>query len=307
MVNFTRPRCAAIGATVAVVLGAAGFAGAATSSDDGSVLVMLESPCRILDTRAADPVGPRSTPLGAGEEYQVTAHGEQGDCVIPADATGLSLNVTALNQTAATFLTVYRTGDTRPTASNLNPTPGEPPTPNAVTTGLDATGRFSIFNRFGVLDVIADVIGYYTGHDHDDRYYTETESDERYYTRTQADARYATHDHIDAAIAAIQPALAPTALAFVEAAGDAYRSSQGFTGLPSFGAGSYRLTPVEGFALAEGDMAVVTPMHCDAGASVMFDVESLGGDMVVHFEDAAGATRQCDFTIAVFDASVVLG
>jgi len=43
----------------------------------------------------------------------------------------LALNVTAIGATAPTFLTVWP-GGTRPTASSLNPVPGQPPTPNGV-------------------------------------------------------------------------------------------------------------------------------------------------------------------------------
>lgn len=74
---------------------------------------------------------------------------------------------------------MWGSGD-QPTASNLNPLPGDGPAPNAVTTGLTAAGEIKIFNAFGTVDVIVDIAGYYTDHDHDDRYYTESESDDRY-------------------------------------------------------------------------------------------------------------------------------
>ena len=50
-------------------------------------------------------------------------------------------------------------------------------TPNAVTTGLSADGKFDIANGIGTVDVVVDVVGYYTDHNHDDRYYTEAEID----------------------------------------------------------------------------------------------------------------------------------
>ena len=48
--------------------------------------------------------------------------------------------------------------------------PGQPPAPNAVTTGLDPAGMFTMYNAFGTVDVIVDVNGYYEDHNHDDRY-----------------------------------------------------------------------------------------------------------------------------------------
>ena len=37
--------------------------------------------------------------------------------------------------------------------------------------------QFSVFNRFGTVNVIIDVVGVYDDHNHDDRYYTEDEAD----------------------------------------------------------------------------------------------------------------------------------
>src|SRR5690606_29858795 len=98
-------------------------------------------------------------------------------CDLPTAAVGLALNVTATDATLATFLTVFPTGAARPNASHLNPAPGQPPMPNAVTTDLDSAGSLSVFNKQGSVHVFADVVGYYTDHDHDDRYYTVAEVD----------------------------------------------------------------------------------------------------------------------------------
>jgi len=72
----------------------------------------------------------------------------------------LALNVTAIGATAPTFLTVWP-GGTRPTASSLNPVPGQPPTPNGVIAQLSTDGSFAIYNLAGDVDVIVDVVGYY--------------------------------------------------------------------------------------------------------------------------------------------------
>ncbi len=151
------------------------FASADVTSGDRPVLVPIDT-CRIADTRAApDNVGPRSTPLGPAETITVDAQQAGTDCSgqIPATATALSLNVTALNATSNSFITIWSDGQ-RPTASALNPEPGTRVF-NAVTTEVTATQTFQIYNNRGNVDVFVDINGYYDNHNHDDRYYTETE------------------------------------------------------------------------------------------------------------------------------------
>ena len=172
-----RARWAAIGAAIAVSAGAGGIGLThATAPADATAFVPI-TPCRLVDTRPEAGIGGRTTPLGADEIHTVTATGQQGQCTLPADAKGLALNVTAVGATDATFLTVWPTGADRPNASALNPAPGQPPAPNAVNTDLNDGGQFSVFNRFGSVHVIADVVGYYTDHHHDDRYYTQAQVD----------------------------------------------------------------------------------------------------------------------------------
>jgi hypothetical protein len=106
-------------------------------------------------------VGPFAA-WGPGEQKVVEAHGSNGECVaIPDDAIGLSLNVTALSSSTQTFLTFWPDGPI-PLAASLNPAPGEPPTPNAVTTQLSPTGSFRIYNDTGNVQIVLDVNGYYT-------------------------------------------------------------------------------------------------------------------------------------------------
>jgi hypothetical protein len=179
--KLTRSRWAAIGAAVAVTLGAGGIGLVNATSPAGASTLVSITPCRLVDTRPApENVGPKISPLGPTEILTVAAHGDNGNCTgIPSSATGLSLNVTAVGATAPTFLTIWATGDPQPEASSLNPVPGAPPTPNAVVAGLSAGGQFDIYNLQGSVNVIVDVNGYYTDHDHDDRYYTEAEIDAR--------------------------------------------------------------------------------------------------------------------------------
>ncbi len=191
-----RARWAAIGAAVAVCLGAGGFGLVQATIDSGERPVLINiNPCRITDTRDPDNVGPRSTPVGAGETYTISAHGSNGNCTLPATATALSLNVTAVGATEQTNVRVFPAGGALPTASNLNPSPGSPPVPNAVTVGLSADGEFNVFNFNGQVDLVIDVGGYYEDHNHDDRYYTKDQT----YTRAEVDA--AIDDAIEAALA----------------------------------------------------------------------------------------------------------
>ena len=177
--NTIRSRWAALGAAVAVSLGAGGIGitQATTSSGERPIYVPIE-PCRLADTRPAPTtVGPRATPLGAGETYKLSGWGSVGDCTLPTGTTGLSLNVTAVGATLPTFLTLFPGDASLPDASHLNPIPGAPPTPNAVNVDLDTSGEFNIYNLQGLVNVIIDVVGYYDDHHHDDRYYQKSEVD----------------------------------------------------------------------------------------------------------------------------------
>ncbi len=123
--------------------------------------------CRLTDTRPATQVGPRSTPLGASDIMTVAVHGNNGDCTgplaIPTDAVALATNVTAVGATTNSNIRVYR-GDlpTPPLLSNLNVFAGAPPTPNKVDVQLAPNGTLKVFNANGQVDIIIDVVGYYT-------------------------------------------------------------------------------------------------------------------------------------------------
>jgi sugar lactone lactonase YvrE len=139
------------------------------------VLVSI-TPCRLFDTRPApDNVGARNTPLSGNETATFQVTGSNGNCVIPGDATTVVMNVTAVGATAGTFLTIWPADAAQPLSSNLNPSSGAPPAPNLVTVKLSAGGAINVFNKAGTVDVLADIVGYYASHAHDDRYYTETE------------------------------------------------------------------------------------------------------------------------------------
>lgn len=120
-------------------------------------------PARLLDTRADSPTIDDSFagagPVSANSAVQFIASGRGG---VPADGVGaVALNVTVTNPAGPGFLTVYPAGADRPTASNLNFTPGLT-IPNMVIVPLGAGGQVSLYNGSGgIADVIVDVLGWF--------------------------------------------------------------------------------------------------------------------------------------------------
>jgi hypothetical protein len=69
--------------------------------------------------------------------------------------------MTVTDPTAFGYVTVFPSGVSRPTASNLNFVPGQT-IPNLVMVGIGSAGRISIFNSAGATHVLADIVGYYS-------------------------------------------------------------------------------------------------------------------------------------------------
>jgi hypothetical protein len=161
--GLIRTRWAAIGAAVAVSFGGGAvaiIAHAAGQAAPSSLVTMV--PCRLMDTRPATNVGPRATPLGPNDTYVVTVRGDNGNCSVPSSAVAVSMNVTAVNATAGSFLTVFPAdAPSRPVASSLNYEAGQAPTPNSVTVQLSSDGKIAFYNLAGNVEVIADIVGYY--------------------------------------------------------------------------------------------------------------------------------------------------
>jgi len=162
---FTTPVRSVVSVVGLGLVGAVGMAAivlavradAASESSDATFVAVTS--CRLFDTRPESEyhIGPLST-FGTDDIQTAAAHGTNGDCTLPADAVAVSLNVTAVNASAPTHLTVWPAGP-MPRASSLNPVPGEVAF-NAVTVPL-VSGGFNVYNLEGSLDVIADVNGYY--------------------------------------------------------------------------------------------------------------------------------------------------
>jgi hypothetical protein len=120
------------------------------------------TPARLLDTRPGsstiDGQFQGGGKIGPGGRLDLKVTGRGG---VPDSATAVVLNVTATSPSDPTFLTIWPAGLTQPVASNLNPTPGQPPTPNLVNVGVGTGGMVSIFNLSGSVDVLADVTAYF--------------------------------------------------------------------------------------------------------------------------------------------------
>ncbi len=108
------------------------------------------APQRFYDSRSA-------TKFGPGTIRDVQVAGLKG---VPAGATAIATNITAVDATAESYMTVWPTGNAQPNASNLNYV-ANLVVPNAVTVKVGAGGKISIFNATGNVHVLVDVVGWY--------------------------------------------------------------------------------------------------------------------------------------------------
>jgi hypothetical protein len=143
--------------SVNVVVDVEGYVG--PSATAGTGLYNPLTPARITDTRTNSgfPNQGKTLQPNSTLDVQVTGAG-----VVPASGVAaVVLNVTATNTTKSSFLTVWPTGATKPTASNLNWVAGQT-VPNRVQVPVGTGGKVSIFNPAGSVDVVVDVGGYFT-------------------------------------------------------------------------------------------------------------------------------------------------
>ena len=123
------------------------------------------TPFRILDTRASTCVNCSGGALGPGGVRTLTIAGYRdpgtGQVIPSTGVTAVVINLTAVLPSASTVLSVNPTGTAGPAASTLNVSAGDN-TANLVTAALGNAGRIDIWNSVGTLDVVADVVGYYS-------------------------------------------------------------------------------------------------------------------------------------------------
>jgi len=123
-------------------------------SSNGGLFVPI-SPLRVVDTR--DNTGGVPGALGESETRSLT----MTTGPVPPAAKAVVVNVTSVDSTNPSFITVWPTGSPKPLASTLNPRPGAA-VPNQAYLRLGVNGRLDAFNNAGSTNVIVDVFGYFT-------------------------------------------------------------------------------------------------------------------------------------------------
>jgi hypothetical protein len=117
------------------------------------------SPVRILDTRPGSGVCAGScTPIGPAQTRNLDVLAVPG---VPADATAVVLNVTAVSPTATSHLSVFPAGQAVPRVANLNFNARQV-VGNHVTATIGAGGAISFYNAGGQVHVVVDLAGYYS-------------------------------------------------------------------------------------------------------------------------------------------------
>lgn len=251
-------------------------AGAGATPSSGTYVPMV--PCRLFDTRPAPfTVGDRTTPLGPDETVSQQVTGDIGNCSVPGDAVAVAINITAVDGTAPSFLTVTPAGGDLPIASTVNWLPGDGPAPNQIDATLSAGGAIDLYNAFGTVHVIGDVVGYTTPSElaaHDQRLdQLDTEiaslvSD----VDTLDDAVSAKPDETDVYLRPSLDAVLPAAAGWVESDGSAFAASTSF-GLwtvSRLSTGLYHITLLErGNCVGTPvPIALVTPVELAGGLAV---------------------------------------
>ncbi len=109
---------------------------------------------RVMDTTpaAVAPVGPASTST-------LTVLGVGG---VPATGvSAVALNIAASAPSANSFLVVWPNGVARPLAANLNPRAGLDVS-NLAVVKVGTGGKVQLYNHAGTVDLVVDVVGYFT-------------------------------------------------------------------------------------------------------------------------------------------------
>ncbi|MGI8808998.1 MAG: hypothetical protein ACR2KK_14385 [Acidimicrobiales bacterium] len=115
-------------------------------------------PDRVLDTRNG--VGAVDSEVFPGQTIDVQVTGKAG--VPTSGVSAVALNVTAIHESGPeSFLTVFPSGTERPVASNLNFL-NRQSVPNMVIARVGTNGKVSIYNNLGLVNIVADVQGWYT-------------------------------------------------------------------------------------------------------------------------------------------------
>jgi len=115
------------------------------------------TPARVLDTRTS----PQGTPPGAvGNNSQITVDVTGVGSLPTAGVSAVVVNTTVTSPTAPSYLTVFPSDVSPPTASNLNFVAGQT-VPNLVIVKTGADGNVKVYNAAGQVHVIFDAVGFF--------------------------------------------------------------------------------------------------------------------------------------------------
>lgn len=135
-----------------VVLDVVGYFVNPALSGPGARLHAL-APSRLLDSRMKLGL---AGPLIADSTATVVVRGRNG---VAADAQAVLVNLTATDASSGTYIAAYGDGD-RPATSTINVGPNDTRS-NMAIVPLAADGSMRLYNYAGVVDVVADVLGYF--------------------------------------------------------------------------------------------------------------------------------------------------
>ena len=110
-------------------------------------------PARIVDTR----LGLGSGQLGHNRSAGISVTAVGG---VPASAKDVVLNATVTEGTGASYITIWPSDATRPTASSLNFAPGQT-VANLVMVKVPPNGSVNVYNAVGQVHLVWDVVGYF--------------------------------------------------------------------------------------------------------------------------------------------------
>lgn len=141
--------------SVHLIADVAGYYVAGTPTVPGAFVSL--DPARVLDTRVGNGAPNAAVAAQSTVDLQITGRGG-----VPADGVAaVVVNVTVTGPATGGFITVYPSGSSQPTASNLNFSAGQT-IPNLVTVKLGTGGKIKLTNNSaGTVQLIADVAGYY--------------------------------------------------------------------------------------------------------------------------------------------------
>ena len=131
-------------------------------SASGQAFTAMPSPARVCDTRLGNlsDQGCAKGVVGARHILNIAVTNIDG---IPSNATAIVATLTAVGATTGTYITAYPgpLAAGRPNASDINVATANP-VPNLIVVGVGADGTINLYNAVGNVNLIVDVLGYYS-------------------------------------------------------------------------------------------------------------------------------------------------